>query len=1052
MEHREYHLFISYRHSHSEPVKALVQALNAEGLSVWHDEAENTSFQAITHNIRDGLAKSRAFLAFYSKDYPDSRPCQWELTAAFIAAQKKGEVNQRLLVINPESDGEHIHPIELRDAVYASVPEGEDEVVRLAGEIKSHIQPIDGTFAAIHPLQPPHWFGTAGIGSNRFVGRVEQMWLTHSGLTAGDAAIITAANGANLARLQGGGGFGKSLLAEEYAMRFAAAYPGGIFWLRAFGHDDAGAGLKPKEREAMRLEQLGNFAAHLDIAPEQRKPEEVEGALARHLEGAGKPFLWVVDDLPPGLDNTTLRSWFAPHGLGSTLITTRSREYNGQGQTIDVGVLKPDEALALLTRLRPPANDTEREAAVAITLALGYHALAVDVAGGVMDDYSYREFLDEIKNPNKDALALVARLGAELPNDHDKSIAATLLHSIKRLNEPGLDLLRLAAQTLTAPIPKGLLFDAFAELDGLEGEEASERGRLALSETRKHSLIEDEERGAAFSVHTLISRTLRFYDDADERQGQLYEGLIAALNQKLPAVTDIRNHNELEAYMVHARELTTEVANAAEAVLLGWVARHDQERGLYAVAEQNYRRQWEVLSRTLGEEHHDTLTTMSNLAETLRSQGDLSGARVLQKQVLEALRRTLDEEHPDTLSSMNNLAAILCNQGDLSGSRALQEQVLEAQRRTLGEEHPNTLRSMNNLAGTLGAQGDLSGARVLQEQVLEARRRTLGEEHPDTLSGMGNLAGTLGAQGDLSGARVLEEQVLEARRRTLGEEHPDTLSSMNNLALTLCNQGDLSGARALEEQVLEARRRTLGEEHPDTLGSMNNLASTLWSQGGLSGARVLQEQVLEARRRTLGEDHPDTLNSMNNLASTLWIQSDLSGARVLEEQLLEAQRRTLGEEHPETLTSMNNLAETLRSQGDLSGARVLQKQVLEALRRTLDEEHPDTLSSMNNLASTLCDQGDLSGARVLQEQVLEVSRRTLGEKHSSTTISAWNLFMSVRQLDDAPAAEELFARSLQWLLAEDATELCADQQTIRGHLMAMKRSAKNSDSNNKETP
>ena len=40
-----------------------------------------------------------------------------------------------------------------------------------------------------------------------------------------------------MAQLSGMGGVGKSLLAEEYALRFGAAYPGGIFWLRALGND-----------------------------------------------------------------------------------------------------------------------------------------------------------------------------------------------------------------------------------------------------------------------------------------------------------------------------------------------------------------------------------------------------------------------------------------------------------------------------------------------------------------------------------------------------------------------------------------------------------------------------------------------------------------------------------------------------------------------------------------------------------------------------------------------------------------------------------------------
>jgi len=55
----------------------------------------------------------------------------------------------------------------------------------------------------------------------------------------------------------------------------------------------------------------------------------------------------------------------------------------------------------------------------------------------------------------------------------------------------------------------------------------------------------------------------------------------------------------------------------------------------------------------------EALTSMSNLAVTLWNQGDPSGARTLEDQVLGVRRRLLGDEHPDTLASMNNLAAIL---------------------------------------------------------------------------------------------------------------------------------------------------------------------------------------------------------------------------------------------------------------------------------------------------------------------------------------------------------------------------------------------------------
>jgi tetratricopeptide (TPR) repeat protein len=172
----------------------------------------------------------------------------------------------------------------------------------------------------------------------------------------------------------------------------------------------------------------------------------------------------------------------------------------------------------------------------------------------------------------------------------------------------------------------------------------------------------------------------------------------------------------------------------------------------------------ELHLRVLGAEHSNTVTSMNNLAETLRAQGDLAGARGLQQQVLDLRRRALGMEHPDTLLSMNNLAETVRAQGDLAGARGLQEQVLELYVRTLGVEHPHTLRSMNNLAETVRAQGDLAGARGLQEQMLELYLRTLGMEHPHTLRSMNNLALTLQAQGDLAGARGLQEQALEDLR------------------------------------------------------------------------------------------------------------------------------------------------------------------------------------------------------------------------------------------------------------------------------------------------
>ena len=84
-------LFVSYRRKDAGPVLRLVDLLVASGLRVWLDQREIGDFDSITDEIKRGIAQSKALLAWYSADYTKSRPCQQELTAAFIAALRDGE-------------------------------------------------------------------------------------------------------------------------------------------------------------------------------------------------------------------------------------------------------------------------------------------------------------------------------------------------------------------------------------------------------------------------------------------------------------------------------------------------------------------------------------------------------------------------------------------------------------------------------------------------------------------------------------------------------------------------------------------------------------------------------------------------------------------------------------------------------------------------------------------------------------------------------------------------------------------------------------------------
>ncbi len=702
-------LFLSYRWADKLTVGPLLAALRARGVRVWQDALEVEDLASIQQAVATGLAGSRALLAWYSSRYNESRACQWELTSAYTAAQAEGDPRSRVLVVNPEVGNAHVHLPELFDQLHLSAAgmSGDPAVTEaLADRIQTALGQVPLTpLGGLRSLTPPLWLPAMGTGSNRFVGRLREMWQLHGALQAGQAAMLTGTGGkSGLALVRGAAGTGKSLMAEEYALRFGAAYPGGVFWLRAFGHPDGSRDIDVTQRATLRDAQVLDITSRLGIDTTNLNPAQALGALTRHFANLAQPFLWVVDDLPPDLGSEGLGAWQAPHPRGCTLFTTRTRRFT-HISTIELPQLDADDARRLLTRGRSLAP-TDAVVADDICNLLGQHALAVDVTAALVDRRGLAAVREALQRPGNDALALAARFDEALPNGHQRAIAATFLASIRQLDEAARELLRYAAVLAQAPIPAQLLVNACLAAqrsDKADLSAARDEVDLAISQLLSTSLADDAE-GGSISVHPLVSRTIRFDEPSPDVWAIVRARAVEVLKAELVGLAaDIRQHANLAPWVTHARQLSESPEDLATTVLVAWVAHFDFVRASYSLARFGFERQLEASRRVLGEEHPGTLSSMNNLANTLSAQGDLPGARRLHEAVLEARKRVLGEEHPGTLTSMNNLAMTLSAQGDLPGARRLHEAVLEARKRVLGEEHPDTLSSMNNLAMTLSA-------------------------------------------------------------------------------------------------------------------------------------------------------------------------------------------------------------------------------------------------------------------------------------------------------------------------------------------------------------
>jgi len=651
-----YDVFISYRHKDVEVVSTFADALRGEGLEVWIDERRIDDLTSIQAGIEDGLTNSKSFVAWYSESYPESRPCQWEFTAAFTTALAADQAMERILVINPEGSPDHIQPEFYRDQKYL-IPSGEDHA-GLAETIKRRLEALTGTFGDFVQdrklMAKPPWYGRYATSADYFTGRLGELWKIHSTLHADQYPVIHARTPVPLVQVVGLGGMGKSLLVEEYGLRFGSQYPGGIFWLNARGDVD---------------DQIKTFAIKLGLPIEDLKPAEVHSVFLGKLRKSELPILWIVDDLPDSIYEEEFQRWLLPDiAFARTLITMRSREFEGRGSQLVLDELSPEEAFYLITRKVQPESSQEIAAAEGICFDLGYHPLALDVASraivGAIARPRFTKYRERLNNPSKDELEFAASLKGRLPNGHEKSIAATLGESFKSLSDKGKNLLCLAAVLASAPIPNKLALDSLAKYQGTPPDEVETMIRISVDELVNSAFLRLDSADSTFQVHSLVARTVRYHEDSSEFQQHLREMAVAALTPILSRSGDIRQHAALAPYVIHAKHLVEVPSDEKEALLAGWVAKYEYTRGAYSRARQLVEPVLEVQRRTLGEEHPATLNSMNGLAITLNSQGDLAAARQMFEQVLEVSRRTLGEEHPETTNRAWNLYYTLLNLGE----------------------------------------------------------------------------------------------------------------------------------------------------------------------------------------------------------------------------------------------------------------------------------------------------------------------------------------------------------------------------------------------------
>jgi len=376
------------------------------------------------------------------------------------------------------------------------------------------------------------------------------------------------------------------------------------------------------------------------------------------------------------------------------------------------------------------------------------------------------------------------------------------------------------------------------------------------------------------------------------------------------------------------------------------------KQGRYDLARPQLLESLDRRKLALGENHSDTVSSMSCLAILYTEAGDHESALPLYEKCMETTMSQQGDDHPETLSSLHNLAAHYNNMRDYKAALHLYKRCLEIQESKLGDDDPDTLSTMNNLGGTLHNLGYNDAALEVYQKCLEGRRIKLKVEHPDTLLTMSNLAAVHKDRGEFEAALGLYLKCFELQKSKLGDDNPNTLKTMNSLAALYSDKDDYDLAIPLFLKCLDTQKREFGEDHPDTLTTMYNLASVYHSKGDHSSALPLYVRCLELEKRKLGERDPTTIRTMFSLAN-LYCELDDTDEIAAAEQLflrcLELQRVTLGNDHQDTLSTMNNLAICYLNKDKNNLARPLLEECYDKRRQLLGDDHPDTVETFEVL-------------------------------------------------------------------------------------------------------
>ena len=819
--------------------------------------------------------------------------------------------------------------------------------------------------------------------------------------------------------VEGMPGVGKTYLADRFAYRYAAEFPGGF------------ERLVIEPRSVPEAEQLRDeLRDRLKLQAGGLDPWE---ALTQRLSFP-RTLLHVENVDSPAAEKAAAKFLSRLPGC-AVLVTGRIRDLGRSlgWRTLQLPPFGEETALEQLQQeigddVAQPSPEEQKD----LVRQLGYLPLAIHLAAGhLRSGRSVNGFLGLLRQRLFN-LEPANRAGATSdPEQARRVLASTFAISLEILSEELGD----RAEELSA----GLHALGHAPLTGFG--RSLGRAIAGLSESYFEDLIfhaarfsllqsipPQERPDSAWRLHPLVAELLRTQSDCgppfermnqwfEERlpQGGEYQGVrwkqvhdeLIALSAWLDQVPGDCLVEVLDLSYEHAvcngpflawvrfcrRALSQDLEDCQRSNILWTLAYTSCRGGDLELALGAARAKVDLDSRR-GDERGSALA-WGIIADVLQARGQLDEAlRILQEDVLHALENLGDIR--SRAITMGQVADILQAKGHLDEALRIRRQEELPVFEKLGDIRSRAV-TMGQIADVLTARGQLDEAlRIRRQEELPAFEK-LGNFRERAVT-MSKVADILQARGQLDEAlRILQEDVLHAFEN-LGD-YRERAVTMGKVAGILQARGQLDEAlRILQEDVLHAFENL--SDLREWAVTMGKVAGIRQSRGQLDEAlHILQEEVLHAFEK-LG-DIRERAVTMGQVADILQAKGKLDEAlRIRCQEELPVYEK-LGDIRSRAVT-MGKVADVLTARGQLDEALCIRRQEELPVYEKLGDIRSRAVT-MSKVADVLIARGQLDEAlRILQEDVLRAFEKLDDIRSRAVTMGqVADVLQAKGQLDEA---------------------------------------------------